>query len=156
MTKRVNQPVTIGQQLFKIFGLERNFDAIALEVSETLRSLRTLQPILGLEPAHIMVHVEGSTHRLFSLGARESERNYISKYITEAELWVENKIPSKAKWVLHVLSDKFLDDEPVRLKVIAHADYEERIFRVQKTELITDRCGDLALVYRLQISTLAA
>lgn len=156
MTKRAKQSLGLGQRLLKIFGFERNFDAIVLEISESLRYLRVLQPITGPEPAHIMVHIEGTTNKLFSLGARESQKDYIAQYVTEAELWVENSIPSKAKWVLHILSDKLLDGEPIRIRVLARADYSARKFKVEETELISDLCEDPLLAYKFRFATLEA
>lgn len=153
MIKRAELKTGLGQKLLEIFGFVRNFDAIALEVSENLRFLRSLQPITGREPACFMVYVEGSGNSLFSLGASQSQQRYIKRYVTEADLWVENTAPAKAKWVLQVLSDSFITNEPVIVRVTAHADYVQRAFSVNTVELITDLCDDPILLNRLYMAT---
>lgn len=153
MIKRTQLKPGLGQKLLEIFGFVRNFDAIALEVSENLRFLRSLQPITGSEPACFMVYFEGSGNRLFSLSASQSQQHYIKRYVTEADLWVENTTPARAKWVLQVLSDSLIANEPVMVRVTAHADYTQRAFRIKAVELITDLCNDPILLNRLYIAT---
>lgn len=88
---RDNFPVDISYGLLKCLGLPNNIAYVAAEVSHFFSyQTNLIKNNMECEPCVIIVRESQCTNTLFKIDCSESQKNYVTKHIAAAELYIDD------------------------------------------------------------------